>query len=140
MRRVLNYPGSKWRLAPKLVKLIPAHHSYVEPFFGSGAVLFNKPASNIETINDLDHDVVNLFRCIQCDADRLARTVMTIPFSREEYDSQFAIPEGGCTDAYERAAGFLTRCWQGHGYRTNGIKVGWKNDVQGRERLFYQRC
>lgn len=72
MRTVLKYPGSKWNIAPQLVELIPEHHSYVEPFFGSGAVLFNKPASDIETINDLDSDVVNLFRCIQKDAERLA--------------------------------------------------------------------
>lgn len=128
MKQVLKYPGSKWNIASKLVGLIPEHHSYVEPFFGSGAVLFNKQISDIETINDLDHDVVNLFRCIQKDADRLARMVMTIPFSREEYDKQFEIPIGSvCIDTYERAAGFLTRCWQGHGFRTNGNKVGWKN-------------
>ena len=137
MRTVLKYPGSKWNIASKLVELIPEHHSYVEPFFGSGAVLFNKPVSDIETINDLDHDVVNLFRCIQHDSERLARMVMTTPFSREEYDNQFEIPRGAvCIDAYERAAGFLTRCWQGHGFRTNGSKVGWKNDVQGRERAY----
>lgn len=64
----MKYPGSKWNIAPRLVELIPEHHSYVEPFFGSGAVLFNKPVSDIETINDLDHDVVNIFRCIQEDA------------------------------------------------------------------------
>ena len=56
MRTVLKYPGSKWNIATRLVELIPEHHSYVEPFFGSGAVLFNKPVSDIETINDLDHD------------------------------------------------------------------------------------
>ena len=61
MRAVLKYPGSKWNIASQLVEMIPEHHSYVEPFFGSGAVLFNKPVSDIETINDLAHDVVNLF-------------------------------------------------------------------------------
>lgn len=53
MRKVLKYPGSKWNIAGQLVGLIPPHHSYVEPFFGSGALLFNKPSSDIETINDL---------------------------------------------------------------------------------------
>jgi DNA adenine methylase len=91
MRTVLKYPGSKWNIASKLVELIPEHHSYVEPFFGSGAVLFNKPVSDIETINDLDHDVVNLFRCIQEDADRLSRMVMTTPFSREKYEDTYKL-------------------------------------------------
>lgn len=87
----MKYPGSKWNIAPQLVKLIPEHRSYVEPFFGSGAVLFNKTVSDIETINDLDYDVVNLFRCIQEDAERLARMVMTTPFSREKYDETYKV-------------------------------------------------
>lgn len=137
MRQVLKYPGSKWNIAGQLAELIPPHHSYAELFFGSGALLFTKAPSAIETINDLDSDVTNLFRCIQKDADRLARLVAATPFSREVYDKQFEIAEGAvCIDSYERAAGFLIRCWQGHGFRTNGYKVGWKNDVQGRESMY----
>lgn len=137
MKSVIKYQGSKWNIAPQLVELIPEHHSYVEPFFGSGAVLFNKPVSDIETVNDMDSDVVNLFRCIQKDSERLARLVMTTPFSREEYERQFE----GCTSTlyasnFQRAAGFLIKCWQGHGFRTNGYKVGWKNDVVGREKAY----
>lgn len=137
MKTVLKYPGSKWNIAGKLAELIPQHHSYVEPFFGSGALLFTKTPSAIETINDLDSDVVNLFRCIQKDAGRLGKLVASTPFSREVYDEQFVISdEAVCINAYERAAGFLIRCWQGHGFRTNGYKVGWKNDVQGRESMY----
>ncbi|MCI8670399.1 MAG: DNA adenine methylase [Lachnospiraceae bacterium] len=140
MRQVLKYPGSKWKIAGQLAEFIPPHHSYVEPFFGSGALLFNKPSSAIETINDLDHDVVNLFSCIQEDAGRLARLIMTIPFSREIYDSAFELedsnPEACREDSYRKALVFLIKCWQGHGFRTNGYKVGWKNDVQGRERMY----
>ena len=120
--------------------MIPQHHSYVEPFFGSGAVLFNKSVSDIETINDLDSNVTNLFLCIQEDAERLARLVMTTPFSREMYDSSFDfedfIEEVIGEEPYRKALVFLIRCWQGHGFRTNGYKVGWKNDVVGRERAY----
>lgn len=137
MKTVLKYPGSKWNIAGQLTELIPAHHSYVEPYFGSGALLFSKAPSDIETINDLDSDVTNLFRCIQKDSERLARLIMTTPFSREEYDKQF---EGSdqtlYASSFQRAAGFLIKCWQGHGFRTNGYKVGWKSDVQGRESMY----
>lgn len=140
MKTVLKYPGSKWNIASQLVNMIPEHHSYVEPFFGSGAVLFNKPVSNIETINDLDSDVTNLFLCIQEDSERLARMVMTTPFSREMYDSAFDfedfITEVIGEEPYRKALLFLIKCWQGHGFRTNGYKVGWKNDVVGRERAY----
>lgn len=134
IHNVLKYPGSKWNIARQIVELIPTHHSYIEPFFGSGAVLFNKNPSDIETVNDLDSNVTNLFKCIQNDSERLARIVMTTPFGREEYDSQFNNVIH--SNNFEKAAGFLIKCWQGHGFRTNGYKVGWKNDVQGRERAY----
>lgn len=132
---VLRYPGSKWNIARQLVELIPPHHSYVEPYFGSGAVLFTKAPSAIETVNDLDGDVVNLFRCIQQDSGRLARLVMTTPFSREVYDRQFS-PDNSCAGRYQRAAGFLVRMWQAHGSRNDGYKAGWKYDAVGRERMY----
>lgn len=134
-RQILKYPGSKWNIAPKLTELIPPHHSYIEPFFGSGALFFCKPPSNIETINDLNSDVTNLFQCIQEDAERLARLLITIPFSREVYEKQFD-KNIAYTDNYERAASMLVRCWQSFGHRANNEKVGWKIDVQGRERMY----
>lgn len=63
-RPVLKYPGSKWKTADWIISLMPPHKSYLEPFFGSGAVYFKKPPSRIETINDMDGEIVNLFRCI----------------------------------------------------------------------------
>lgn len=134
--KVLKYPGSKWNIAGQLAERIPQHHSYVEPFFGSGALLFSKPVSDIETINDLDCDVVNLFSCIQQNAERLARLVMTTPYSREVYEKQFDPDISGYASRYQQAAGFLIKCWQGHGFRTDGGMVGWKNDVTGRERAY----
>lgn len=83
--------------------------------------------------------VVNLFRCIQEDAARLAAMVMTTPFSREKYEDTYKLdiwevmmPD----EPYHKALRFLIQCWQGHGFRINDSKVGWKNDVQGRERAY----
>lgn len=57
MSTVLKYPGAKWGIADWVISFFPKHHSYLEPFFGSGGVFFNKDKSNIETINDLDGEV-----------------------------------------------------------------------------------
>ena len=137
MKPVLKYPGSKWRIAGEIVARIPEHHTYLEPFFGSGAVFFSKEPSRIEMINDLDNNVPNLFRCIRDDPGRLARIVATTPYSRHEYERAFASNEE--QDDFQRAADFLTTCWQGHGFRTNGYRVGWKNDVHGRESMYALR-
>jgi len=40
---ILKYPGAKWNLANWIIQQMPPHKVYLEPFFGSGAVFFNKP-------------------------------------------------------------------------------------------------
>lgn len=134
MSTVLKYPGAKWGIADWIISFFPKHHSYLEPFFGSGGVFFNKDKSNIETINDLDGDVVNLFECIRDNSERLARLVYFTPYSRQIYDRAYSkeIPE----DRFERAMRFIVRCNMGHGFRTTGERVGWKRDVVGRERAY----
>lgn len=136
MKALIKYPGSKWRLAGWIISHFPAHHSYLEPYFGSGAVLFQKPRSRIETVNDLDGDVVNLFEWIKRDPERLAYEIYYTPYARQAYEEAFAArPE----DSLGQAVNFYIRCNMGHGFRTNGEKVGWKNDVQGRERAYAAR-
>ena len=135
MNAVVKYPGAKWSLASWIIGHFPKHHSYVEPFFGSGAVLFTKDRSNIETVNDLDDDVVNLFEWIRKDPERLARAIYWTPYAREVYDRAWAAQHTE-TDPFQRAVDFYTRMMMGHGFRTTGEKVGWKNDVQGREAAY----
>ncbi len=133
MKEVMKYPGSKWNLAKWIIGFFPEHHSYLEPFFGSGAVLFQKPRSNIETVNDLDDNVVNLFDWIRRDPEKLAHEIYWTPYARKVYEDAFSlVPE----DSLGKAVNFYIRLNMGHGFRTNGEKVGWKNDVQGRERAY----
>ena len=98
--------------------------------------MFSKMPSAIETVNDIDSEITNLFRCIQIDSERLARLVMTTPYSREGYDNCFEHIEINFLSRFQKAAMFLVRCWQSHGFRANFRKVGWKNDVQGRESMY----
>ena len=133
MKAVMKYPGSKWSIADWIISFFPEHHSYLETFFGSGAVLFNKPRSNIETVNDLDGNVVNLFEWIRKDPERLAREIYLTPYARQIYDDAFkTVP----ADSFGKAVNFYIRLNMGHGFRTTGEKVGWKNDVQGREKAY----
>ena len=133
MRAVIKYPGSKWGLAKWIIGHFPEHHSYLEPYFGSGAVLFNKQLSHIETVNDLDGRIVNLFEWIKHDPERLAREIYYTPYARQVYEDAFVSdPE----DSLQKAVNFYILLQMGHGFRTNGEKVGWKSDVQGRERAY----
>ena len=120
-------------MANWIISFFPEHHSYLEPFFGSGAVFFNKPRSHIETVNDLDGNVVNLFDWIKKDPERLAHEIYYTPYARQVYEDAFAVEP---KDSFEKAVNFYIRLNMGHGFRTTGEKVGWKNDVQGRERSY----
>lgn len=121
---VLKYPGAKWNLADWIVGHMPAHKIYIEPFFGSGAVLFVKPACKIEIVNDLDGRVVNLFRVIRERPEELAAAVEMTPWSRDEYYAAHEVSE----DAVEDARRFLARCWQAHGTKIVS-RTGWRSDA-----------
>lgn len=132
MEQVLKYPGSKWRLAEWVVRQLPPHKTYLEPFFGSGAVLFSKPPAKLETINDLDENVVNLFRVIRDHGSELAELVYYTPWARSEYNSicdpvDVLIKTG---EPVEDARRFLVRLWQAFGSKTC-YTTGWRNNVQG---------
>lgn len=139
MKAVIKYPGAKWALANWIISHFPTHRSYLEPFFGSGAVLFTKERSPIETVNDLDDDVVNLFDWIRKDPERLAETIFWTPYSRTVYEKAFEA-QNTETDSFQRAVDFYIRLMMGHGFRITGEKVGWKNDVQGREAAYAANC
>lgn len=136
MKALMKYPGAKWALAEWITSFFPPHHSYLEPFFGSGGVLLNKGKSNIETINDLDDEVINLFECIRNNPERLAKAIFLTPYSRQAYEEAYITKS---TDNIEKARNFYIRCNMGHGYRTTGEKVGWKVDIQGREKSYAVR-
>lgn len=138
MTSVFKYPGAKWSLAKWIIGHFPEHHSYLEPFLGSGAVLFNKDRSAIETVNDIDGDIINLFSWIRRDPEQLANAIYWTPYARAVYDAAWEA-QNTETDSFQRAVDFYVRMMMGHGFRTTGEKVGWKNDVQGRESAYAAR-
>jgi DNA adenine methylase len=139
MRTLLRYPGSKQRIAPWIIENMHPHHSYLEPYFGGGAILMNKEPSRIETINDLDDDVVNLFRIIQNSGTReeLIQQIVFTPYARSEYDNAFPDNSDGLSDV-ERARNYLIRSGMGYGFRLCD-NVGWKRDVAAREAAYAVR-
>lgn len=123
MKAVIKYPGAKNRIASWICSFIPEHKVYLEPYAGSLAVLFNKPRSHIETVNDLNEDVVNFFRVLRDYPEELKREIYLTPYSRIEYEHSYEYSG----DSIERARRFCVRCWQGFGCSNrymNGFKSG----------------
>jgi len=73
LRAPFPWFGGKSRVAPIVWERFGDVQNYVEPFFGSGAVLLGRPtAAGIETVNDLDCMVANFWRALQHDPDAVA--------------------------------------------------------------------
>jgi DNA adenine methylase len=123
MKPILKYPGAKWNLAEWIISHFPDHRHYVEPFFGSGAVFLNKPVAAHEVINDLSGDVVNLFRVVRNNGERLAALIEMTPYARAEYE----LSSSKSGDPIEDARRFLVRCVMAHGSDLSKSKAtGWR--------------
>jgi len=120
---ILKYPGAKALLAPYILRYLPASAHYGEPYFGSGAVFFNKKPSPHEIVNDLDGRLVGFFRMVRERGEELARLVELTPYSRAEYYESYTIAD----DPLEDARRFLVRSWMSHSFKTSG-RTGWRNN------------
>lgn len=130
MRAIFRYPGSKWSIADWIIAHFPEDYEkmvYLEPFVGSGAVFFNKAPGSVETINDLDSNIVNLFFVLREQPDELKRVLSLTPYSREEYDRAFE----PCEDPLEKARRYMVKTTQAIGAKLSGSsKCGWRNHKQ----------
>lgn len=130
--------GGKRTMAPEVVKELGKHGQYFEPFCGSMAVLFAKPPSQKETVNDLHGDLINLARVLQNEywAVRLYDRLQTSLFSeglldesRTMLEREFAFTKDTSMDwprLTERAYWYFLASWMG------------RNGTAGTARLDYQ--
>lgn len=149
-RPALRYHGGKWKLAPWIIENMPAHHIYVEAFGGAASVLLRKPRSYGEVYNDLDDEVVTVFRALRDPAlaVELMRRLALTPFARTEFRDAYATP----IDELDRAYKMIVRSFMGFGsasmtrkhftgFRSNSNRAGttpaqdWANWPRGVELL-----
>ncbi len=149
-RPLLRYHGGKWILAPWIISYFPEHRVYTEAFGGAASVLLRKPRSYAEIYNDLDGEVVNLFRVVRDNGLELKRLLALTPFAREEYylawkSSDDPLEQARCTIirsfmGFGSAAVSMSRANErnvnnqpGTGFRANSNRSGttpahdWKN-------------
>ena len=141
--------GGKSRLRKTILERIPEHTCYVEPFFGAGWVYFGKEPSKVEVINDIDKELINMFRMIKYHAPEIER-VLEYEFSGRDMFEEYK----HCTVEYlteiQRAVRFLYLISQSfagkggtYGYGTNKgpapqiFYKGVLNDIKERLRNTY---
>ena len=110
---LMRYHGGKYRLSSWIISHFPAHHTYVEAFGGAASVLFRKPPAIAEVYNDLDDEVVNVFRVLRNPVQKelLRRAVELTPYARAEFDDSY-LP---AADPVDQARKTLFRSWAGFG-------------------------
>lgn len=125
-RPILRYHGGKWLLAPWILSHFPEHRVYVEPFGGAGSVLLQKRRSYAEIYNDLDGEIVNLFRVMRDHGEELQRRLELTPFARDEYRMSFERVE----DTIEQARRTVVRSYMGFGSNAlcRDIKSGFRSN------------
>jgi DNA adenine methylase len=130
-RPIMRYHGGKWRLAPWIISHFPAHRVYVEPFGGAASVLMQKPRSYAEVYNDLDGEIVNVFRVMQCPESRarLIRKLRFTPYARAEFNLAWEAAD----DPIESARRTIVRAQMGFGSAgaTKG-STGFRRDTERR--------
>lgn len=79
--------GGKARFADWIISRMPEHETYVEPFAGQAGVLFNKPPSRVEVLNDLDTDVKTFFEVLRDKRELLEGSAVSIPYFEEAHEA-----------------------------------------------------
>lgn len=125
MKPLIPWPGGKTRLAKTLLPLFPDHRCYVEPFAGAAALLFarERPAP-VEVLNDINGDLIRLYRCVQHHLEEFVRQFRWSLHSRELYRWLSLAHLDGLTDI-QRAARFYYLQRSGYSGKVDGGSFGY---------------
>jgi len=137
LRSPFRYFGGKGNMLAKLLPLLPPHKVYVEPFCGAASLFFAKQPSPVEVLNDLNEDVVNVFRVLQDKEthEELRFRLMYTPYAQSEFLRAAEMLSQKNLTPVDRAWAFMVK--QNMGFSgTKGIGAG----CWSRAFVFSQSC
>ena len=120
---IIPWLGGKRRLADTIIPRFPVHRCYVEVFAGGAALYFLRPPAECEVINDINGELVNLYRVVQCHLEEFVRQFKWALSSREVFKWVQDTPPETLTDI-QRAARFYYLQHQAFGGRVRGQTWG----------------
>ena len=128
LKTPITYYGGKQRLASKIISLIPEHNLYAEPFFGGGAVFFQKISSPVEVINDTNAELINFYRVVKHNFKALKKEINASLHSRNQHRQASVIYNN--SDMFDK----IKRAWAvwfmaGQGFSSQ-LDMGWRYDVR----------
>ncbi|QEH67278.1 DNA adenine methylase [Cellulosilyticum sp. ST5] len=127
--------GGKSKLRKTIIERIPEHTCYLEPFFGAGWVFFGKEPSKVEVINDVDKELINMFKMIKYHAPEIER-MLEYEFSGRDMFEEYK----HCTVEYlteiQRAVRFLYLISQS--FASRGVTYGYGTNTKPSPQIFYK--
>jgi DNA adenine methylase len=137
MIEMLNPPisrmGGKSKLRKQILNLIPEHTCYIEPFFGAGWVFFGKDPSKVEVINDVDQELMNLFKMIKHHPKEIQRLLQYEVSGRDMYYEHKNVQINTLTEI-ERAVRFIYVISQS--FASKGISYGYGTNTRPSPQIF----
>ena len=132
---IIPWMGGKGRIAEWVISKFPVHDCYVEAFTGGGAIFFDKPQADVEVINDINGELVNMYRIIKNHPEEFIRQFKWALSSRQIYEWQkMTVPET-LTDI-QRAARFYYLQKLAFGGKCEGQHFGTATTSKPRLNLF----
>ncbi|WP_047243786.1 DNA adenine methylase [Chromobacterium subtsugae] len=120
---IVPWIGGKRRLAKHILPLFPEHTCYVEPFCGAAALYFLKEPAKVEVINDVNGELVNLYRVVRHHMEEFVRQFKWSLTSRQIFKWLQITPEETLTDI-QRAARFFYLQKMAFGGKVDGQSFG----------------
>ncbi len=105
MSSFFPWMGGKSKMASRLAAILPPHTCYVEVFSGAANLLFTKSASQVEVINDINSELVTLFRVVRYHPRAFLDELLYVTHSRVEF-ADFQL-QPGLTDIQKAARFFF---------------------------------
>ncbi len=135
LRPPITRMGGKSKLRNKIISLIPKHICYVELFFGAGWVYFGKKPSQVEVINDIESELINLFRMIKYHAPEIER-MLEYEFSGRDIFTEYKNYTVECITEIHRAVRFLYLISQS--FAGKGGTYGYSTIGKPKPHIFYK--
>jgi DNA adenine methylase len=120
---IIPWIGGKRRLAKHILPMFPEHTCYVEPFAGAAALYFLKEQVKVEVLNDVNGELVNLYRVVKHHLEEFTRQFKWALTSRQIYKWLQITPEETLTDI-QRAARFFYLQKNAFGGKVSGQSFG----------------
>jgi len=94
MKTPISYWGGKQKMAKRIISMIPEHETFIEPFCGGSAVLFAKPISKKEVLNDLNPFVFAFWNQMATNFEQLQKFIQSILHSKSQFSEALNIYKG----------------------------------------------